>query len=330
MDDSYEAPFVRRRGRRSAPPLTFLVATAALTFAAVGAVAVTRNPTSTTGSPATSVRTLLDAQSVPAGVIANPSKPSPAVAPAGTSGPAAPAGTAVQSVVRPRVTTPGVNVGPLFGPSMTGAHFCTASVVDSPTGNILVTAAHCASGAAAGLVFAPGYVNSKAPSGTWIVTAAYVDRAWKTSQDPSADYAFLTVIPSSTNATAAAVQQVVGAAKVTLQPVPGQRVTVTGYAHGVGGSPLSCTRKVRYTESEPTFDCSGFVDGTSGSPWTSSAANTPVGSTVTGVIGGLNQGGCTADISYSAPFTTSTLTVLHRASTGATPDILPAPGDDQC
>jgi hypothetical protein len=330
MDHSDDAPSVRRRGRRSALPLTFLVATAALTFAAVGAVAATRNPTSTTGSTAASVRTLLDAQSVPEGLIAIPSDSSPAVASAGTSSPAATAGTAVKSVVMPRVATPGVNVGPLFGPSMTGAHFCTASVVDSPAGDVLVTAAHCASGAAAGLVFAPGYVNGQAPSGTWIVTAAYVDQAWKTSQDPAADYTFLTVIPASSNATAAAVQTVVGAAKVTLQPVPGQRVTVTGYAHGVGGSPLSCTTTVRYTESDPTFDCNGFVDGTSGSPWTSSATNTPVGSTVSGVIGGLNQGGCTPDISYSAPFTTSTLTVLHRASTGATPDILPTPGDDQC
>src|SRR5215469_8025411 len=52
-------------------------------------------------------------------------------------------------------------IGALFTLSPSGQlqnHFCTASVVDSPTGNLIVTAAHCMQGQRLGdIVFVPGY-----------------------------------------------------------------------------------------------------------------------------------------------------------------------------
>ena len=76
-----------------------------------------------------------------------------------------------------------------------GAHFCTASVVSSPAGNLLITAAHCLQGKslspAGSIVFAPGYHNGRFPHGLWVVTASYVDSAWATDQDPDDDVAFL-------------------------------------------------------------------------------------------------------------------------------------------
>jgi hypothetical protein len=59
----------------------------------------------------------------------------------------------------------------------------------------------------------------------------------------------------------------------------------------------------------PSFSCAGLVVGTSGSPWIS-------GSTVTGVIGGLQEGGCTPSVSYSAPFNERTAVLLARAEAG--------------
>src|SRR5580692_8674989 len=76
---------------------------------------------------------------------------------AGTSGP----GAAVPTV------------GALFTVSdgQLGSHFCTASVVDSPAGDMLVTAAHCLTGysltAPAGIAFVPGYSQGATRYGIW-------------------------------------------------------------------------------------------------------------------------------------------------------------------
>src|SRR5215469_15289617 len=52
-----------------------------------------------------------------------------------------------------------------------GTHFCTASVVDSPAGNLLVTAAHCMNGRTAkDVAFVPGYSRGQEPFGAWTVS----------------------------------------------------------------------------------------------------------------------------------------------------------------
>jgi hypothetical protein len=72
-------------------------------------------------------------------------------------------------------------------------HFCTASVVHSPRGNLLVTAAHCLRGKdlepAGTLTFAPGYHDGRFPYGRWLVRAVYVDRRWRKDSDPDDDVA---------------------------------------------------------------------------------------------------------------------------------------------
>src|SRR5579862_7309346 len=69
--------------------------------------------------------------------------------------------TASPPITRPPVAAPFAGlpqVGVLLaGPSVHGNHFCSASVVHSPAGNVIATAAHCVSGTGAGLLFAPGY-----------------------------------------------------------------------------------------------------------------------------------------------------------------------------
>ena len=72
--------------------------------------------------------------------------------------------------------------------------YCSAAVVDTPAGDIVVTAAHCvASGdgtpARTGMTFVPGYHDHVEPFGMWTVTAAAVDRTWLAQGDPDHDIA---------------------------------------------------------------------------------------------------------------------------------------------
>jgi hypothetical protein len=48
------------------------------------------------------------------------------------------------------------------------------------------------------------------------------------------------------------------------------------------------------------------------------------------IVGGLNQGGCSADTSYSPVFTSATVATMQGAASAATPDVLPSPNSDGC
>src|SRR5262249_58953090 len=58
-------------------------------------------------------------------------------------------------------------VGALFSENSgrLGTHFCTATVVHSPHGDLAVTAAHCLSGTSQPIAFIPGYANGQQPYG---------------------------------------------------------------------------------------------------------------------------------------------------------------------
>src|SRR5215475_2894951 len=67
-------------------------------------------------------------------------------------------------------------------------HFCTASVVDSPPGDLVITAAHCVSGLAPGqIAFVPGYRSGVAPYGVWRTSVVLSDSAWQATNDPDHD-----------------------------------------------------------------------------------------------------------------------------------------------
>jgi V8-like Glu-specific endopeptidase len=264
------------------------------------------------------------------GACATPVRTAPpaAVSTVSASKTAVPSSTHGPSAIADPTTLP--TVGPLFAAGLTSVHTCTASVVSSPTGNIIVTAAHCVSGTGAGLLFAPGYDDGGAPYGTWVVQRAYLAPNWIRHQDAAADFAFLVVTPSATNRTRASVQSVVGANTLGSAPATGQRVTVAGYTIGHDDLPVVCTTTVYRTQGYPSFDCPGFADGTSGSPWIAHFNAATGSGTITALIGGLNQGGCTADTSYSAPFTDSIEQVYARAVAGNPADETPPAGLPIC
>ena len=123
-------------------------------------------------------------------------------------------------------------VGALFtmNDGRLGTHFCTASVVHSPEGNLILTAAHCLAGysgaSPATIAFVPGYVDGATPEGIWLVTHIFVDPGWAATQDPDDDFAFLTVAQPGSDTP---IEHVTGAERLRIdQPAAGV-TRVIGY-----------------------------------------------------------------------------------------------------
>ena len=214
---------------------------------------------------------------------------------------------------------PDMRVGAIFVDG--GAlHVCTGSVVHSWTGTLMITAAHCLAGASQ-ITFAPGLSGDSAPADVWKAEAVYLDPRWTASKDPHADYAIARV----SNPAGGSLESRVGLS-LTLgtAPPPGSHVTVMGYPAGVGGTPIGCQTSTSVNSSGfPSLACEGLVGGTSGAPWVS-------GTTLTGLIGGFERGGCAENVSYSAPFDDQTAQLLARAEAGGPGDPVPNDLDDVC
>jgi hypothetical protein len=224
-------------------------------------------------------------------------------------------------------------VGALFVPgAYPMLHTCTASVIKTSAGDVVMTAAHCISGTGVGYKFAPGWRNGKAPYGVWDVTAAFGAPGWIDNQNPHRDYAFLTVADRTINGKSRTLQSVTGAHRLGRTATAGDIVKVIGYGLGSKDEALRCTTQVYVHAGYPAFDCDGFVSGTSGSPW---LRKTDHGLVVSGDIGGLHQGGCTPQTSYSPPLGKPARAALHSASArgaahAGSGDVFPVPGSDGC
>jgi hypothetical protein len=176
--------------------------------------------------------------------------------------------------------------------------FCTATVVPSRKGNLLITAAHCLGIVPVNnMTFAPFYHNGAAPFGEYAVTSQTFVPGWKQDGDPNSDVAFLTV--------AGNVQRRAGAEQLGYSsPTPG-RVTVDGYSAPDGETVCTAaptTISVR-GEQQMRFACPGFLAGSSGGPFLVGITSRQSGpGTIVGVLGGFQNGGASNSVSYSAPF----------------------------
>ncbi len=191
-------------------------------------------------------------------------------------------------------------VGALFttAAGKLGQHFCTASVIDSPNGDLAITAAHCVTGTPGTIDFVAGYDDGTTPYGVWTVTRVYVDHAWSSSSSQDDDFAFLQV---SQPGSSTPIEDVTGADRLaTGSPASRQRVQVIGYPNS-SGEPVTCQNWLREPmDAQLEFDCGGYPDGTSGGPFLSEVDQTTGQGLVIGVIGGYQQGGDTPEVSYSA------------------------------
>ena len=110
---------------------------------------------------------------------------------------------------------------------------------------------------------------------------------------------------------------VTGANQLGLDEAAGQLTQVIGYPDGAS-EPVVCDSQTRPSGAGSTgagstgatltgatqleFDCGGYPDGTSGSPFLVQVNKTTGEGTVTGVIGGCEQGGDSPSVSYSIAF----------------------------
>ena len=177
-------------------------------------------------------------------------------------------------------------------------HFCTASVVHSPAGDLAITAAHCVAGLSDTLDFVPGYNQGIKPYGVWTVTKIYVDQAWSSSSSQDDDFAFLRV---SRPGSSVPVEDVTGAERLdTDTPASREMVQVIGYPNATN-QPVTCQNPIKQPMADQLeFDCGGYTNGTSGGPFLSEIDPATGQGLVIGVIGGYQQGGDTPQVSYSA------------------------------
>jgi V8-like Glu-specific endopeptidase len=215
----------------------------------------------------------------------------------------------------PAVLLPaGYRVGALSRASTPEQHYCTASVIDSPHHDLLITAAHCIHGGAGGTFdsdvdFSPGSGGGRGPAGLWRVRAAVVDPGWSSASDPAVDVALLVLAPRQGRA----IEEVVGG-----NPLATGRTPAQGGMVGIPGAaavPHACSGTARVDPAEGQYHvfCRGFSAGTSGSPWLSGPHALAGSGSVIGVIGGFQRGGPSDDDSYSSPFGEKVAALYARA-----------------
>jgi V8-like Glu-specific endopeptidase len=197
---------------------------------------------------------------------------------------------------RPFDGTPAVGVL-FYTDKSLAAHYCTASVVHSPAGDVVITAAHCVYGSdyKTGFAFVPGYHDGQSPYGQWTPAQTIVSAGWRASNDPDEDVAFLVMGKSAAGRT---IESVVGADQIAFGQGVGQTVTVPAYPAG-SPTPVTCTDvATAFSGTQLRWDCAGYPGGTSGAPFLVGGDR----GTVVGVIGGYETGGDTPDVSYSSFF----------------------------
>lgn len=208
-----------------------------------------------------------------------------------------------------------LRVGALFVRNDNNDHFCTASVVDSPGRDLLITAAHCINTGKGGgyrqdIVFIPDYRDGVAPFGIWTPSRLLVAPQWSRDSDPSLDVGFVVLEPHDGRN----IEDVLGANHLEVDPPYRQLVRVTGYADS-GGTPITCLNwTTRWSTTQLRFQCTGYADGTSGSPWVTHFDPRTRTGTIVGVIGGYQEGGDIASVSYSSYLSQDVLRLYREAA----------------
>ena len=204
-------------------------------------------------------------------------------------------------------------VGALFFTTGTDAHFCTASVVNSLTANLILTAAHCVYGStyASNIAFVPMYHHGQRPYGAWPVESITVAAGWRRSHNQNLDFAFLTVAPPA--GTHQPIQFVTGGLWLGIDQGFAHPIEVIGY-NNTGDGPIGCaTASFQVAPRQMKFYCHDFQDGTSGGPWILGYRPSNGTGTVFGVVGGHDEGGNYTHSSYSAYFGKLTLRLFLQA-----------------
>ncbi|HEX2314181.1 MAG TPA: trypsin-like serine protease [Thermomonospora sp.] len=213
-------------------------------------------------------------------------------------------------------------VGALFFNNGSGDRYCTGAVVNSPSRQLVITAAHCVHGGKGrgyyrNIAFVPKYDRGKRPYGVWTARKLFVHRLWATQSDVDLDYAFISLHPRNGRK----IQHVVGANLIAVNKGYVNTVTVTGYpkiTRDRRDRPIWCrttTRKqARY---QIRMECNGFYGGTSGSPWLLRYDSSSRTGYINAVLGGYQGGGSVHWISYASYFDDDLVRLRNYASNHA-------------
>jgi hypothetical protein len=152
---------------------------------------------------------------------------------------------------------------------------CTASVVDTPDGDAIATAAHCLvdrrTGAATTLAtFIPGAQGATAPHGIWPVRVAAVSSAWTTSGRASDDAGFARVSGPAGEVLAASVGAAEPVFGSPLVPASGQAPSLAILGYPTAGSATAALeacegRPQHATGGQTSLPCT-LGTGAAGSP----------------------------------------------------------------
>ncbi|MEV5876138.1 hypothetical protein AB0L75_18265 [Streptomyces sp. NPDC052101] len=222
------------------------------------------------------------------------------------------------------------NVGVFVYTDVDGSEnrFCSASVVDSPTMSLVVSAAHCLSDndRFKNFGFVPKYNDSADPKPYGVFRAeknrVYVDRRYLTQGSVAADdvdFAFVKVKRNEKNQVLATA---VGGGNRLKLVGPGDFAQKNAHLIGYPGGakrPRDCTADTKkFRDRFVQIDCDGYTPGTSGSPFLANW-NGRRGE-VFGVIGGYLTGGHSANTSYSSQFDADINRLYVQANNDYEPD----------
>jgi V8-like Glu-specific endopeptidase len=213
----------------------------------------------------------------------------------------------------------GLRVGALFASGPDGNHFCTASVVDSPGRDLLITAAHCINagdghGYRSNIVFVPDYRDGQEPFGVWTTKDLLVAPQWADSANPDYDVGFVVLNPHDGQN----IEQILGADRLGTDLGYEYLVHVTGYPDS-SSEPITCVNWTsRFSDTQLRFECAGYTGGTSGSPWVIRFSPLSHTGFIVGVIGGYQQGGDTPSVSYSVRFGAAVQQLYRQAEAAST------------
>lgn len=194
---------------------------------------------------------------------------------------------------------------------------CSASVVNSRTQNIIITAAHCVytrnTGWNKNIVFIPAYDNGSAPFGKWRSVGKVASSAFTKNNMNKYDYAFVKLA----NENGKTVQETVGGNAVAIdQGFEHSGVTFWGYPSIMNGktnrSIWKCagetTRRAPKSD-DAVMEC-GLAGGASGGPWFITMDSADSGQ-IFAVYSRTSAGN--TNVAYAAPLTKEALGFLKTA-----------------
>lgn len=178
---------------------------------------------------------------------------------------------------------------------------CSAAVVPSRRGNVIVTAAHCVidpgtgtTAAKGSLIFIPGYRNGVGPDGRWEATSYETTKSWAewakrkvTPPNEGEDLAFLSLAVNQEEENShygENVEKVVGSLGIAFDQACNQTYTQYGYpaeSPYTGEALFTNVAVYAGTDPNPAITpkpvkiASDFTRGASGGPWTIGSSSAP-------------------------------------------------------